>query len=333
MRKRTMGLGFAIVITLVLIPFSLPALAGEAQIVMKLGATTAASMKHPEYASLVKFAEVVKQESKDRLRVDIYPSLQLGSIKENIEGTSMGTIESFQIGTDSISAVYPPVAIFNLPYLYRDIDHVKRVLASQAGQNVLERTRRDMKLRLVSVLYRGPRHIMNSVRPIQKPSDLKGLKVRVPNIPLLHETLKAMGATPVPIDFSELYTALSLKVVDGVENPIDVLFELKGHETMKYLSLTGHMQSPIPIMVNDNFYQKLGPELQQAVMKAGKAAEDYRLELLKTSEGEALKVFKAAGVQVNDVDFAAFVDATKNVYKQFVNMFGEETYTEVQKVK
>lgn len=310
-----------------------PALAGQPQIVMKLGGTTAASMQHPEYASLVKFAETVKSESKDRLRVDIYPSNQLGSIKEIIEGTSMGTIESFQIGFDSISAVYPPASIFNMPYLYRDIEHVKRVLASPVGQSILDRTRKDVKLRLISVLYRGPRHTMNSVRPLRKPEDLKGLKIRVPNIPLTHETLKAMGATPVPIDFSELYTALSQHVVDGVENPIDVLFELKGHETMKYLSLTGHMQSPIPIMVNDSFYQKLSPDLQQVLMKAGKVAEDYRLQLLSKSEGEALKVFKGAGVQVNDVDFSAFAEATKNVYKQFVQLFGEDVYRQVQDVK
>jgi TRAP-type transport system periplasmic protein len=307
--------------------------AGQAQVVMKLGGTAAASMKHPEYASLVKFAETVKAESKDGLRVDIYPSNQLGSIKEIIEGTSMGTIESFQIGFDSVSAVYPPASIFNMPYLYRDIDHVKRVLASPVGQSILERTRRDVKLRLVSVLYRGPRHLMNSQRQIQKPDDLKGLKIRVPNIPLTHETLKAMGATPVPIDFSELYTALSQRVVDGVENPIDVLFELKGHETMRYLALTGHMQSPIPIMINENFYQKLSPELQQAIMKAGKVAEDYRLQLLSNSEGEALKVFKAAGVRVNEVDFAAFVEATKNVHKQFVQLFGDDVYKQVQNVK
>lgn len=307
--------------------------AGQTQVVMKLGGTTAASMNHPEYASLVKFAETVKAESKDGLRVDIYPSNQLGSIKEIIEGTSMGTIESFQIGFDSISAVYPPASIFNMPYLYRDIDHVKRVLASPVGQRILERTRKDVKLRLVSVLYRGPRHLMNSVRKIQKPDDLKGLKIRVPNIPLTHETLKAMGATPVPIDFGELYTALSLHVVDGVENPIDVLFELKGQETMRYLALTGHMQSPIPIMINEDFYQKLSPELQQAIMKAGKVAEDYRLQLLSTSEGNALKVFKSAGVQVNEVDSAAFAEATKNVHKQFVQQFGEDVYKQVQNVK
>lgn len=102
---------------------------------------------------------------------------------------------------------------------------------------------------------------------------------------------------------------------------------------MKYLSLTRHMQSPIPIMINENFYQKLSPELQQVLMKAGKVAEDYRLQLLSGSEGEALKVFQAAGVRVNEVDFAAFAEATKDVHKQFVKLFGEDVYKQVQSVK
>jgi tripartite ATP-independent transporter DctP family solute receptor len=322
----------AVLIAVLLFTMS-SAIAGQSQIVMKLGGTAAPSMTHPEYASLLKFRDVVKQETNDRLRVDIYPSLQLGTLKEHIEGTSMGTIEACNIGLDFMTALYPGVGIFSMPYLYRDMGHLQRVLASQAGQAMIERVRRDMKLRFISVLYRGPRHTMNSARPVVRPSDLKGLKVRVPTTPLNLETMKAMGATTIPIDFSELYSALMLKVVDGVENPIDVLYELKGHETMKYLSLTGHMQSPIPIMVNEDFYQKLGPDLQQAIMRAGKAAEDLRLELLKTSEGKALEVFKAAGVQVTEVDLPAFKDATKNVYKQFVHAFGEEMYAAVQTVK
>jgi TRAP-type transport system periplasmic protein len=315
-----------------MVMFPVIALAGT-PIVIKLGATAAGNLKHPEYAALMRFAEVAKQESKDQLRVDVYPANQLGSIKEMVEGAAMGTIQACNVGLDSISAVYPAISVLNMPYVFRDIPHVQRALASQAGQAVMDRMRREMKIRSVAVLYRGPRQTMNSARVVAKPSDLRGLKIRVPNSPLMLESLKAMGATPMPIDFSELYTALSQKVVDGVENPIDVLYEIKGHETMKFLSLTAHMQSPIPIFVGETFYTGLAPELQQAILKAGKAAEDYRLELLKTSEGDALKAFKAAGVQVADVDHAAFADATKNVYKQFSKMFSDETYQEILKVR
>lgn len=319
---------------LMLSVLALPALAvAGAPIVIKLGATAAGDPKHPEYASLLKFAEVAKKESKDQLRVDVYPANQLGSIKEMVEGTAMGTIQACNVGLDSISAVYPAITVLSMPYVFRDIAHVQRALASKPGQDVMDQMRREMKIRSVSVLYRGPRQTMNSARVVTKPSDMRGLKIRVPNNPLLLETMKAMGATPVPIDFSELYTALSQKVVDGVENPIDVLYEIKGQETMRFLSLTAHMQSPIPIFVGETFYTGLTPELQQAIQRAGKAAEEYRLELLKNSEAEALRVFKAAGVQVTEVDFSAFADATKNVYKQFNKMFSEETYQAILKVR
>jgi TRAP-type transport system periplasmic protein len=331
MRTQLLRLALPLLLLSVMV---LPAFAGAgAPVVIKLGATAAGNMKHPEYASLMRFAEVAKQESREQLRVDVYPANQLGTIKEMVEGAAMGTIQACNVGLDSISAVYPAITVLTMPYVFRDIAQVQRALASQAGQAVMDRMRRELGIRSVSVLYRGPRQTMNSARVVVKPSDLRGLKIRVPNSPLMLETLKAMGATPMPIDFSELYTALSQKVVDGVENPIDVLYEIKGHETMKFLSLTAHMQSPIPIFVGEKFYAGLAPELQQVILKAGKAAEDYRLELLKNSEGDALKAFKAAGVQVTEVDFAAFADATKNVYKQFGKMFSEEAYQEILKAR
>jgi TRAP-type C4-dicarboxylate transport system substrate-binding protein len=191
----------------------------------------------------------------------------------------------------------------------------------------------DVNLRLVGVLYRGPRHLMSSKKAVFTPEDLNGQQIRVPGNPLNQETLKAMGATPVAVDWSEIYTALSQKLVDGYENPIDIFYESKGHETMKYLSFTGHMQSPIPIFVNEQFYQKLAPDLQEAVMKGGKAAEEHRLELLESSEARALKVFKEAGIEINDVDFAAFQEATKDVYKKFVDKFGEDTYQAIKAVE
>ena len=298
---------------------------------LTLGVTTAASMEFPEYASIVKFKETLEEKTDGQIIVEIYPASQLGKLKEVIEGTSMGTINAFQIGFDSISTVYPPVAVFNLPYLFKDIPHLQRVFKSEAGQKVLNKMIQEMGLRLVSVLYRGPRQMMNSKRPIIKPSDLKGLKIRVPNNPLQTDTLKALGATAVSIDFSEIYTALSQGLVDGYENPIDVIYETKGYETLKYLSLTGHMQSPIPIVINEKYYQSLSPELQKEVMAAGKIAEDYRLELLKTSEDKALEIFKNAGVKVNEIgDFNLFREATKDVYKKYVD---EDTYRAILLVK
>jgi tripartite ATP-independent transporter DctP family solute receptor len=245
----------------------------------------------------------------------------------------MGTIETCNVGFDSVTTVYPPVAIFSLPYLFKDIPHVQRVLQSEAGQKVLDKMVADVNLRLVGVLYRGPRHLMSSKKAVYKPADLNGQKIRVPGNPLNHATLKAMGATPVPVDWGEIYTALSQKLVDGYENPIDIFYESKGHETMKYLSFTGHMQSPIPIFVSEQLYQSLAPELREAIMKGGKAAEEHRLELLKTSEANALKAFKEAGIESNEVDFAAFQEATKDIYKEFVDKFGEDTYQAIKAVE
>jgi tripartite ATP-independent transporter DctP family solute receptor len=280
-----------------------------------LGATAAATMDDPEYASLVKFQEEAKALSGGRIQVLLFPANQLGKINEIIEGVSLGTIQACQVGFDSVSALYLPAAIFSLPYTFRDIPHMQRVIASEPGQEMLDQMSDELGIMLMSVLYRGPRHVMNSKRPVVVPADLNGLKIRTPANPLNQGTLTAMGATAVAIDWSEIYTALTTGIVDGYENPIDILNASKGYETCGYLSLTGHMQSPIPLFINTEFFDGLEPELQEAVMGAAKAAEDYRLELLKTSEDGALATFKAAGVEINEVDFDAFAEATKDVYK------------------
>lgn len=303
------------------------------QIVMKFAGLVAANMDNPEYATMVKFADEVNKKSKGAIKVEVYPANQLGSSTEIVQGVSMGTIDLCCMGFDTIGAVYPPVFIFNMPYLYKDIPHVQRVLASPVGKKILAEMENKINLHYVASLYRGPRHIMNSKRPIVTPADMKDMKIRVPGNNLFVSTFKALGAIPVAVDYGEVYTALSQKLVDGVENPIDNLYDLKAHEVLKYLSFTGHMQSPIALVINKNVFNGLSSELKTVVMNAGKVAEDYRVELLKANEAKELKVFRDAGVVTNEINVAAFREATKDVYKQFISMFGEQNYLDIQKIK
>ena len=294
--------------------------AAASEYVVRFAGTAPASKDNPEYMAMVKVKEVAEAKSGGRLKVELYPASQMGATKEFTEGVSLGTVEMAESGYDIIGLLDPQAYALTMPYLHTSLEHYIKVLEGPVGEEINKHIIEKTGMRVLGVLNRGPRHVMNSKRPIRTPEDMKGLRIRSPENPLNAGTVKAMGATPVPMTWSEVYTALSQGVADGVENAIDELYAARLHEVQKYLSLTGHIYVGVPIIMNEAFYQGLPDDLKGAITEAARAAVLQRREALKTSETTNLEKMKKAGIMViTDPEVDKFAPTAKEVWEKFVD--------------
>jgi TRAP-type transport system periplasmic protein len=305
-----------------------------AEYVIKYAGTPAASMDNPEYLAMVQFKEIVEEKTEGNVKVEIYPANQLGATKEFTEGVALGTIEMAEVGYDILGLIDPMCYTLTLPYLHSTLEHYIEVVEGPIGEEINQHLINTSDIRILGALNRGPRQMMNGVRPVRTPEDLKGLKIRSPENPLNAGTVRSMGATPVPMTWSEVYTALSQGVVDGVENAIDELFSQNLHEVQKHLSLTRHIFVAVPIVINETFYKGLPVEYQQIIADAAMETVINRRKSLETSEENALAVMKKSGIEViTDPDIDAFAEGASEVWEEFVNQYDEITWDLINRIK
>lgn len=311
--------------TLICTAFSLavlasPGLGVASEFTLRLAGTAAVKDTNPEYMAMVTFKEEVEMNSDGRVEVQLYPANQLGATKEYIEGVSLGTIDMGIAGYDLIGLFDPIAYSLTMPYLHDNLDHYVSVIEGPIGDKIHQHIADTTGMRVLSVLHRGPRNLMTKSTPVRVPADLKGLRIRSPENPLNAGTVTAMGGIPVPMTWGEVYTALSQGVVDGVENPIDVLYNASMYEVQGYLSMTKHIFLGIPLMINNSLYESMPEDLQMVLKNAADKASKERLAGLVASEAKNLEAMKAAGiVVVEDVDLSAFSANAKAVWDEFID--------------
>ena len=291
-----------------------------ADFTLRLASTAAPSEDDPEYAALRVFQKEAENLSKGRIAVQIYPANQLGGTREYTEGVSLGSIEMGNTGYDTLGTFAPVANALTMPYLHDSLEHYAAVIDSPIGQKIHEQIAKTSGIRVLGVLYRGPRQLMTKNKEVRGPKDLSGLRIRSPETALNAETVRAMGGTPVPLSWSEVYTALATGAVDGVENPLDVLAAAKMQEVQKYLILTRHIYLGNPLIINDAYFQKLPEDMRKALVTAAKTASTSRIESLKTSEARSLKAMKDAGVIiVENPDLPSFAANARAVWAKFTD--------------
>jgi tripartite ATP-independent transporter DctP family solute receptor len=262
-----------------------------------------------------RFAEQVNQALKGRVEVRVFHSSQLGSDEQMIKGIRVGAPE-MQIPSTVMSTVDQRYGVFEMPYLIVSREHMKKAAASKEVQKALFEPLPAKGIRVLGVWENGFRHITNNVRPIVRPDDLKGIKLRVPGGIWRVKMFQAYGANPSPMPFSEVYSALQSGVMDGQENPFSQIYSAKFQEVQKFLSLTGHVYTPAYLIVSEQFWSRLPKDAQQTIAKIAWDAGDFA-----RSEGERLdrelEAKLAPPMKENKADKEAFIKASTGVYEEF----------------
>ncbi len=261
------------------------------------------------------YAKRVNEALKGRYEIKVFHSSQLGSDEEMLKGIKVGVLEMFQPST-IMSTVDPKFGVFEMPYLFKDRVHVKRVAEDPKIKELLFDPLPEKGLRVLGVWENGFRVITNNVRPVVKPEDLKGIKLRVPSGVWRVKMFRAYGANPTPLAYSEVFAALQAGVMDGQENPFPQIWGGKFYEVQKYLSLSDHVYTPSYPIVSERFWKSLPPDVQQVLAKTALEVGDYaRKEGIRLDKELMEKMQKS--LKINAVDKDAFVKASKSVYDEF----------------
>lgn len=264
-----------------------------------------------------KFAELVEEKTDGSVVVDIYASSTLGNDRDLIEGMQLGSVD-FALVAGVLSNFYEPYSILELPYLFENNEHLEKVLYGEVGTKLKQDLLDNAQIRGLEFWVRGPR-MLTANKEITSADQLKGLKIRVPEIPASIAAWEAMGATPTPMAFGEVYSSLQTGVIDAQENPLALIESNKLNEVQDYLMVTNHVYGYVQLTMSDLTYQKLTEEQQKAVEEAAKEATEFENELVYKQEEELMKKLKDAGMNVVEPDVDSFAELAKTVHGQFAD--------------
>ncbi len=298
----------------------------EREMVLKLG--HAVAPEHPYHLGAVKYAELIAQRTQKRVKIDIYPSTQLGNERDMVEGLQLGTIDLVVTSTGPLGGFVPKMFVVDLPFLFRDREHAYKVLDGPVGRELLE-TFSAKGIQGLAFWENGFRHITNHARPIERPEDLRGIKIRTMENRVHLAAFRAFGASPTPMAWSEVYTALQQKTIDGQENPIAIIYFQKIYEVQKFLALTGHFYSPALLLTSSKAFSHLPKDIQKIMLDTALECATYERGLLRDNEAKQLIELKAKGMQVSIPNKRLFQEAAVPVYKEFESQFGKETIRQI----
>lgn len=260
------------------------------------------------------FARIANEKLGGKARVVVYGSSQLGGDSEMMKKLKLGTID-LSLPSTVMSTEVPVFGMFEMPYLVQDREHMARIRDEIVTPTLYPEAEKK-GLKILGVWENGFRHITNSKRPIAKPEDLQGIKLRVPQGVWRVKMFETYGANPSPMALSEVFVALQTGVMDGQENPFAQIYPARFQEVQKFLSLTGHVYTPAYLTAGRS-WSRLPEDVRKALTEAAVAVQPTVYKLAAEMDDDLLAKLKAAGMQVNEVDKAAFVKASDGIYKAF----------------
>jgi tripartite ATP-independent transporter DctP family solute receptor len=294
---------------------------------------------HPQAVAMKKFAELAGKYTNNNVQIKTYDSALLGSDEKQLQAVQAGTQELY-IGTLApFSTRVKEVQVWDLPFMFANTKEVYAVLDGSSSKKIFKMLE---PTGVVGLMWTGMgfRNLSNSKRPVNTLEDISGLKIRVMANPVALETWKTLGANAVPMAFSEVFTALEIKAIDGQENPLVHMYANKMQEVQKFISLTNHVYTPVALVVSKKFWDGLSDADKQGVQKAADEAKIIQRQLLDAGDKEVIGKFGEAGVKVNSIapaDLAKIQDKVKPVVTKFAPQIGEEFikefYAEIEKVR
>jgi len=261
------------------------------------------------------FAKRANAKLGGKAKVVVFGASQLGGDKELLQKLKLGTVD-FALPSTVMSSESDLFGIFEMPYLVKDRKHMNAIETAVVWTSLAPAVEKKGR-KIIAVWENGYRHITNNKHPINVPKDLDGIKLRTPEGKWRVKMFQAYGANPSPMKFSEVFTALKTGVFDGQENPFSQIYSAKFYEVQKYLSLTGHVYTPAYVTVGAKKWASLPADVRKTLEAVAKDTQKFVYETAAKDETELLDKIKAAGVQVNEADKAAFVRASKAVYNEF----------------
>ena len=274
---------------------------------------------HPTSTGVKKFAELVAAKSGGKIKVQEYPSSQLGNELQQQSALQGGVQEMLVASTTSLAGIVKEFGVFDFPFLFSNARQADAMVDGPLGKMVSAKLA-EKGVVILAFFDLGFRNVTNGKRPITKPEDLEGLKLRVIPNPVFLETFKTFKANPIPMPFAELYGALESKAVDGQENPYSVILSSKFYEVNKYVSATNHVYATNPVQISKRFWDKLSPAEQKLLQEAAIEAQNYQRVFSRDVASKAVAELKAKGMIYNDIapaELARMRAEVRPVYDKF----------------
>ena len=279
------------------------------------------------------FADNVGKRTKGELMIKVFPAEQLGKEVDLIQQVKSGAVDMSAPSMAALSNLAPALEIASAPFLWKDWDQAQKVISGPAFQPIFdELAAKHNVLMLSKIWYWGWRNLTTGAKAVNKPEDMAGMKIRVPESPVWVEMVKAMGAAPTPIPFGEVYTALQMKLVDGQENPIPTIYTRKFYEVQANLSMTRHMLQNNTVIINKRSLEKLTPEFQKVLTEEISALSEKNSKVQQEREASMLEEIRKTGktAVIDKPDRAAFAAKMAPAYKSLETRWGAENLQRVR---
>lgn len=288
---------------------------------------------YPTVVALQSMGEKLKTATNGRLEMKIYAGGVLGDEDQALQQVQLGAIDMIRVSLAPVTTIAPETSVLTLPYIFRDVAHMHKVLDGDVGKEIVEKFDQDPNTRMVFLGWTdaGERNMITK-KPLAKPEDLKGMKIRVQNSAISLATLKAMGANPVAMGVSEVFSAMQTGVVDGTENNPPTFVAHNYMPVAKYYTLSGHFIQPEMILFSKRAWDRMKPEDQVLLKKLGKEAQDEERQLWATYTDQSIAKMKAGGVTFQQTNRDYFVKATQPVRDQFGGKY-QSLMTQIADVK
>jgi len=280
-------------------------------ITLKAGYNTV--RQYPHARAIERFVNRVAERTGENLQIQTFPSEQAGNERQMLDAIVLGNLDIAKVSTGVISTVVPEFGVFDLPYVFRDLNHMMATIKSKVGQDLVAK----LEARNVKVLFwmeQGTRSFYTASKPVRTPSDLKGMKIRTIASPVMVDTINALGASATPMGFGDLYLGLKSGVVDGAENAPDAIWYAKHYEVAKYFTITNHFRTPVVVVMNKAKFDALPPEYKEIIMVTAQETQDWAGTLYSQVSAALMSSLQKAGMTIIDADEQAFRKAVEPVY-------------------
>ncbi len=288
---------------------------------------------HPGNRALEAAASEIAEKTKGRVEIKVFPAGQIGGAKEVLTGMTIGTHQMAFDGAGILSQWNKHLGVFEAPFLAKDFHNLDCMINSSIGKEIFTELLNEHKFRVLDIWYYGTRHVTNNQRPINSVADMDGLKIRVPEVALSLSFIKALGAQPTPMSFSELYLSLQTGVVDGQENPLPTIKAAKFFEVQDYLALTGHLVQFVAPIVAEDVWAATSESDRAVIMEVFTRVGDNYNDGIIELEASLVETLGESGMQITTPKRQPFVDAMSAVYEEYDTVWGAGVYSRLAAIK